>query len=82
MKRLILNRLPKYTGDTSPIHNSVKVLADGCLVIAAPLTTSLKSVDDLKVAEGENKRCGFQKSEKQATEQQLKDLLAAWYIQS
>ncbi len=72
--------IPKYTGDTSHIHNSVKVLADGCLVIAAPLTTSLKSVDDLKVAEGENKRCGFRKSEKQATDQQLKDLLAAWYF--
>ena len=72
--------LPKYTGEPSAIHNSVKVLADGCLVIASPLTTSLKSVDDLQVAEGENKRCGFQKSEKQPTEQQLKDLLAAWYF--
>jgi phosphoribosylaminoimidazolecarboxamide formyltransferase/IMP cyclohydrolase len=72
--------LPKYTGETSPIHNSIKVLADGCLVVAAPLTTSLKSVADLKIAEAENKRCGVQKSEKKATEQQMNDLLTAWYI--
>jgi AICAR transformylase/IMP cyclohydrolase PurH len=75
-----VDSLPKYTGEGGIIHNSIKVLADGSLVIAAPLTTSLKSVDDLKVAEGENKRCGIQKSETQATPQQLKDLLTAWYI--
>lgn len=75
-----INSLPKYTGESSSLHNSIKVLADGSLVIAAPLTTSLKSVDDLKIAKGENKRCGMQKSEKQPTQQQMKDLLAAWYI--
>ena len=72
--------LPKYTGETSEIHNSVKVLADGSLVIAAPLTTSLRSIDDLKPAEAENKRCGLQRSEKAPTEQQLNDMLTAWYI--
>ncbi len=72
--------LPKYTGETSEIHNTVKVLADGSLVIAAPLTTSLCSVADLKVAEAENKRCGMQKSETEPTEQQKNDMLTAWYI--
>lgn len=75
-----VDSLPKYTGEGSPVHNSMKVLADGSLVIAAPLTTSLKSVDDLVPATAENKRCGEQKSEKEATPQQLADLLAAWYI--
>lgn len=75
-----VDSLPKYTGECGAIHNSIKVLADGSLVIAAPLTTSLKSVSDLKLAEAENKRCGIQKSEKQPSPQQLEDLLAAWYI--
>ena len=60
-----VDSLPKYTGDGGAIHNSIKVLADGSLVIAAPLTTSLKSVDDLQPAKAENKRCGEQKSEKE-----------------
>jgi phosphoribosylaminoimidazolecarboxamide formyltransferase/IMP cyclohydrolase len=72
--------LPKYTGDDAAICNTVKVLADGSLVIAAPLTTSLRSVEDMKIAEGENKRVGYQKSEVAATEQQKKDLLFGWYV--
>jgi phosphoribosylaminoimidazolecarboxamide formyltransferase/IMP cyclohydrolase len=73
--------LPKYTGDVNTeICNTVKVLADGSLVVAAPLTTSLRGVEDMKVAEGENKRVGYQKSEIAATGQQIKDLLFAWYV--
>ncbi|MFA6715551.1 MAG: hypothetical protein WC082_03145 [Victivallales bacterium] len=72
--------LPKFTGDDAEICNTVKVLADGSLVIAAPLTTSLRSVADMKIAEGESSRVGYQKSEVPATEQQLKDLLFAWYV--
>ena len=73
--------LPKYTGDeNTEIGNTIKVLADGSLVVAAPLTTSLRGVEDMKVAEGENKRVGYQKSEVSATEQQIKDLLFAWYV--
>ena len=73
--------LPKYTGDeNTEICNTIKVLADGSLVVAAPLTTSLRGVEDMKIAEGENKRVGHQKSEIAATEQQIKDLLFAWYV--
>lgn len=72
--------LPKFTGDDAGICNTVKVLADGSLVIAAPLTTSLRGLADLKVAEGESSRVGHQKSEVPATEQQKKDLLFAWYV--
>ena len=75
-----LNLLPKFTGEVSEQYNSIKVLADGSLVIAAPLTTSLKSVDDLKIAQAENKRCGVQRSAIAATAQQLEDMLFAWYI--
>ena len=75
-----LDAIPKFTGEPKPYHNTVKALADGSLVIASPLTTSLKGIDDLKPAEAENKRCGFQKSEKEPTQQQYQDILAAWYI--
>ncbi len=72
--------LPKFTGDSAEMCNTIKVLADGSLVIAAPLTTSLRGVEDIKIAEGENKRAGYQKSEIAASEQQIRDLLFAWYV--
>ena len=75
-----INILPKYTGECSSIHNTLKVLADGSIVMATPLTTTLKSVDDLKLAEGENKRCGKMVSEKVPDASQKDDLLTAWYI--
>lgn len=75
-----LSSLPRYVGEAKPEHNTMKVLADGSLVVAQPLLTSLHGVEDLVPAEAENKRCGHQKSAIEATEQQKHDLLAAWYI--
>ena len=75
-----LKKLPRFIGDEASHANTIKVLADGSLVIAAPLLTNLRSVDDLKPAKSENKRCGEQISTVEATEAQLSDLLAAWYI--
>lgn len=75
-----LSDLPKYVGDDSDKCNSMKVLADGSIVIAAPLLTALKSRDDIKRANAENKRAGAQTSEVDATDAQIDDLLAAWYI--
>lgn len=75
-----LKKLPRYVGDDAVHANSIKVLADGSLVIAAPLLTNLRSVADIKRAEAENKRCGKQVSEVAATDAQIADLLAAWYI--
>ena len=66
--------------DDARAAQTIKVLADGSLVIADPLLTALKSVADMKVAEAENKACGFQKSAHSATAQQLDDLLFAWYV--
>ncbi len=75
-----ISTLPRYVGEGKPEHNTMKVLADGSLVVAQPLLTSLHGIEDLVPAEAENKRSGFQKSTVEATEQQKHDLLAAWYI--
>ena len=72
--------IPKFSGEGDDIHETIKVLADGSLVVAAPLTTSLKTVDDLKPAKGENKKVGAQVSNVSASPEQLEDLLAAWWI--
>ncbi len=71
--------LPRYVGDERAAQ-TIKVLADGSLVIADPLLTALRSVADMKAAEAENKACGLQKSTYAATPQQLDDLLFAWYV--
>ena len=72
--------LPKYTGNVSSKYNTFKVLADGSLIVASPLTTSLHGVEDLVPAQGENSRCGKVVSEIAATSQQKKDLLFSWYV--
>lgn len=75
-----LSLLPKFTGDDVTAHSTVKVLADGSLILAAPLLTGVRSRSDLSLAQGENSKVGKQISKTQATSQQLDDLLAAWYI--
>ena len=75
-----LKNLPRYIGEAGKEHQTVKVLADGSLIIAEPLLTNLRSINDLKPAEAENKRVGKQISEVHTTKEQLEDLLAAWYI--
>ncbi len=75
-----LRKLPRFTGEAGEVSNTIKVLCDGSLVVAAPLLTSLRSVDDLKPAEAENKRCGHQISQVAATAEQKLDLLFSWYV--
>jgi len=76
-----LSILPRFVGDENAgIASSIKVLADGSLIVAAPLLTNLHCTNDLKIAEGENKKCGHQKSNVSVSDQQLDDLLTAWYI--
>lgn len=70
--------LPKYVGDAA--EDTFKVLGDGSLIVAAPLLTHVRTFDDLPPASGTNKACGEQTSTVEPTEQQKKDLLAAWYI--
>ena len=59
---------------------TVKVLADGSLVLAEPLLTALRSTADMHLAEAENRSAGHQKSAFAATPAQLDDLLFAWYV--
>ncbi len=75
-----LRSLPRYVGDGTAVNNTIKVLADGSLVMAAPLLTALRSVKDLKVASAENARVGYQESQFRATPEQLDDLLFSWYV--
>lgn len=75
-----LARLPRYTGEETSGFLNAKVLADGSLVIAEPLLTSLKSLTDLTPAQASSKKFGDHTSEVQATDQQLADILTAWYV--
>lgn len=73
-----IENLPRYVGDEA--SNTIKVLGDGSIVIAAPLLTHVHGPADLPAATGENKACGAQVCTVEPTDQQMKDLLAAWYI--
>lgn len=76
-----LAKLPKFVGDADAANaNTIKVLADGSVVIAAPLLTNIRSVKDLQPAKAENKRAGAQVSEVKASQVQLEDLLFGWYV--
>lgn len=76
-----LSTIPRYVGDDPDgINNTVKVLCDGSLVIAAPLLTNVRNFRDLPPAAGESKTAGIQVATTEPTEQQKCDLLAAWYI--
>lgn len=75
-----LKILPKFTGEQTPWTNTIKVLSDGSLVMAAPLLTGVRSRADLTLASGENTKMGKQICKTLATPEQLEDLLAAWYI--
>ena len=55
-----ISKLPRYTGEARPEHYTIKVLADGSVITAAPLTTMLRTVADLTPAQGSNARCGEQ----------------------
>ena len=75
-----LAKLPKYVGDSVEGYRTVKVLADGCIVVADPLLTNLHGIEDLKPAVAESKTLGVITSTVQATPSQLQDLLIAWYM--
>ncbi len=72
--------LPRYVGEGSDMHNTMKVLADGSLVVAAPLLTSLRSIADLKRASAESVKYGNHTSTVEPEDGQLEDLLFAWYV--
>lgn len=73
-------RLPRYVGDDITGCYTLKTLADGTIVVAAPLLTHLKSLDELQPAQADSKSLGHVESTVKATDQQKVDLLTAWYI--
>ena len=75
-----LARLPKFRGDINANEYTIKVLADGSLIVAEPLLTQLRTTQDLSKASAENKKDGFVESMINVTSQQLLDLLTAWYL--
>ncbi|MCM8536548.1 MAG: IMP cyclohydrolase [Lentisphaeraceae bacterium] len=75
-----LNDIPKYLGEAGVRHNTIKTLCDGSIVMAEPLLTNIKSIADLKPASGTSKALGEVVSTVEATEQEKKDLVAAWYV--
>ncbi len=75
-----LASLPKYCGDDVTGFQTIKVLLDGCLIIADPLLTNMRSVADLHPASSESKTLGLVTSSVQASPEQLNDLLTAWYV--
>lgn len=75
-----LTKLPRFTEDNHDRYRTFKTLHDGSVIIADPLLTNVRSVEDLKPASGANKKFGEVTSTQQATAQQLDDLLIAWYI--
>jgi len=72
--------LPRYSGDDTAGCQTMKVLADGSLVVADPLLTALRGVDDLRPARASSKALGEVGAAVAASDQQLDDLLTAWYI--
>ncbi|MCX8054011.1 MAG: IMP cyclohydrolase [Armatimonadetes bacterium] len=73
-----LMSLPKWVGE--PAAPTIKVLADGSLVVAEPLLTSIKSGDDLVIASTEHPKHGKLSVEKFPTQDQIEDLLFSWYV--
>ena len=76
-----ISRLPKFVGEPTEIDaTTIKALADGSVVLAAPLLTHIRGVADLKPAAAENAKVGAQRSTFTASAGQLEDLLFGWYV--
>ena len=75
-----ISRLPRFVGEDTPAHRTMKVLGDGSLIIASPLLTNLRSVADITAAQAEGPNAVKHVSKVTPKPSQLDDLLAAWYI--
>lgn len=75
-----IDKLPKYVGDDVEGYRTIKVLHDGSIVVADPLLTHVRGIQDLAVASGSSQTAGEVASTVPASPEQLRDLLTAWYI--
>lgn len=73
-----LMSLPKWVGD--PAVPTIKTLMDGTVIVAEPLLTSIKSVDDLVPATTEHPKHGKFVIEHEPTQGELEDMLFSWYV--
>jgi len=73
-----LMSLPKWVGD--PAAPTIKTLMDGTVVVADPLLTNIKTVDDFVLATTEHPKHGRFAIETTPTPGQLEDLLFSWYV--
>jgi phosphoribosylaminoimidazolecarboxamide formyltransferase / IMP cyclohydrolase len=71
--------LPKYLEDT-PNSWEIKVFDDGSIVLAQPYLSRVKSVTDFVPAYNEHPKKGRIDIARQATAQELEDLLFAWRV--
>ncbi len=71
--------LPKYVGDEIA-GPEIKVFDDGSIVLAQPYLSRVKTVADLVPAYNEHRKHGRIDIARQPTEQELDDLLFAWYV--
>ncbi len=75
-----LNTIPKFTDEESVSQRTVKILHDGSMVIADPLLTNVRGIEDLPAAAGASKKMGEAVSTVEPALEQMNDLLTAWYI--
>ncbi len=70
--------LPKWVGDDAA--PTVKTLMDGTIVVADPLLTKVKTVDDLVIGSTEHPKHGSFTIETQPDKNMLEDMLFSWYV--
>lgn len=73
-----LMSLPKWVGDDAA--PTIKVLADGSLIVAEALLTQIKGPENLMPAAAKHPQHGEIKVEKTPTREQIDDLLFSWYV--
>jgi phosphoribosylaminoimidazolecarboxamide formyltransferase/IMP cyclohydrolase len=73
-----LDLLPKYTGDATGWE--IKVFDDGSIVLAQPYLSRVRTTADLVPAYNEHATKGRIETVRAASQQELDDLLFAWYV--
>jgi len=74
-----LSALPKFIDEGTDVLE-VKMFDDGSLVLAQPYLSRVKGVDDLTLGYNEHKTKGRIDIARPPTDQELEDLLFAWYV--
>lgn len=74
-----LSTLPKFIDQGTDVRE-IKVFDDGSIVVAVPYLSRVKGVDDLVNASNEHATKGTIECNRKPTDQELDDLLFAWYV--